>query len=1002
MSIVVFSENYATSKWCLDELLHILECRKLHGQVVIPVFYNVDPSHVRHQKESYQMAFARYERELANSKPHLDKVSEWKAALNLAANISGWDSRKYRDDSQVIDYIVEDVLQKLTLMYPNELKDLVKVDESSEHIELLLKTTSRIGIWGMSGIGKTTIAKQMFAKNFAHYDNVCFLEKVSEESEKFGPIYVRNKLLSELLKREITASDVHGLHTFIKRRLFRKKVFIVLDDVNNATQLHDLCGLLDDLGPNSRLIITTRDRHTLSGKVDEIYEVKTWKLKDSLNLFSLRAFKQDHPLKGYELVTERAVQCAGGVPLALEVLGSHFHSRKPEFWECELNLYENKGEAFPDIQKVLRASYNGLSWRQREMFLDIAFFFKGENKDIVTRILDAFGFNATSGIEILEDKALISISNNSRIQMHDLLQKMAFDIVREDYNDRGKRSRLRDAKDIRDVLENNKGSDGIEGIIFDLSQKLDIHVQADTFNLMTKLRFLKFHVPSGKKRLGTVHLPENIMPFFDKLAYLEWNGYPLKSLPQPFCAEQLIQICLPHSNIEHLWYGAQDLVNLETIDLSECKQLINLPDLSGALKLKQLRLSGCESLCEVQASAFSKDTLDTLLLDRCTQLQSLMGEKHLTSLANFSVKGCSSLVELSLSSDSIKRLDLSNTGIKILHPSIGDMNELTWLNLDGLNLKNLPIELSRLRSLTELRVSKCSVVTKSNMEALFDGLTVLRLLHLKDCCNLFELPANISSLSSLHELRLDGSSVEELPTSIKDLLELEVQSLDNCSKLRCLPELPSSIKEFQADNCTSLITVSTLKTFSINMIGQKKYISLKNSVKLELDGPSLVRITEDAMLTMKSAAFHNVLVRKYRFQTHSFNYNRVEVCLPGRRVPREFIHRSTTYSSVTINISNSLGFIFAVVVSRSKKTQQHGYFVGMRCQCYSEDGRREVGYTSRWDHKPIASLILDHVFVWYDPYHSDSILSSIERKISFEFCITTYTSRGRVLEQNRF
>jgi len=361
-----------------------------------------------------------------------------------------------RDDSQVIDKIVEDVLQKLSLMYPNELKDLVKVDESSERIELLLKTIPRIGIWGMGGIGKTTIAKQMFAKNFAHYDNVCFLEKVSEDSEKLGPIYVRNQLLRELLKQEITASDVHGLHTFIKRRLFRKKVFIVLDDVDNATQLDDLCRVLGDLGPNSRLIITTRDRHTLSGKVDEIYEVKTWRLKDSLKLFSLRAFKQDHPLKGYEHFSERAVKCAGGVPLALEVLGSHFHSRKPEFWESELNLHENKGESLPDIQKVLRASYNGLSWRQKEMFLDIAFFFKGENKDIVTRILDAFGFNATSGIEILEDKTLITISNNSRIQMHDLLQKMAFDIVREEYNDQGKRSRLRDAKDICDVLGNNK------------------------------------------------------------------------------------------------------------------------------------------------------------------------------------------------------------------------------------------------------------------------------------------------------------------------------------------------------------------------------------------------------------------------------------------------------------------------------------------------------------------------------------------------------------------
>ncbi|MCH79769.1 disease resistance protein, partial [Trifolium medium] len=378
----------------------------------------------------------------------------------------------------------------------------------------------------------------------------------SEESEKFGPVYVRNKLLSELLKREVTASDVHGLQTFIKRRL----------KVGSLSQL--------------------RDRHALSGKVDEIYEVAPWKLKDSLKLFSLAAFKQSHPRNGYQGFSERAVEYAG---------------------------------------------------------------------------------------------------------------------VQEDYNDRGKRSRLMNAKDILDVLRHNKGADAIEGIIFDLSQKVDLRFRAGRFNLMSKLRFLKFHIPSGKKRLGTVHLPENIMPFLDKLTYLEWNGYPLKSLPQPFRAEQLIQICLPHSKIQHLWCGVQELVNLEAIDLSECKQLINFPDLFGVLKLKHLRLSGCENLCEVQASAFSKDTLDTLLLDRCTKWQSPMGEKHLKSLANFNVKGCSSLQEFSLSSNSITGLDLSNTGIEILHPSIGGMNKLSWLNLEDLNLTNLPIELSRLRSLTELR-----------------------------------------------------------------------------------------------------------------------------------------------------------------------------------------------------------------------------------------------------------------------------------------------------------
>jgi len=90
VSIVVFSESYGCSKWCLEELVKILECRKQLGLVVVPVFYNVDPSYIRNQKGTYQMALTE---ELESNK---DKVPKWKAALTEAANISGWDSLTHR------------------------------------------------------------------------------------------------------------------------------------------------------------------------------------------------------------------------------------------------------------------------------------------------------------------------------------------------------------------------------------------------------------------------------------------------------------------------------------------------------------------------------------------------------------------------------------------------------------------------------------------------------------------------------------------------------------------------------------------------------------------------------------------------------------------------------------------------------------------------------------------------------------------------------------------
>ncbi|MED6138878.1 hypothetical protein PIB30_078695 [Stylosanthes scabra] len=61
ISLVIFSENYASSAWCLNELVKIIECMKQHQRIVIPVFYNVLPSDVRHQNNSFKEAFHKHQ-----------------------------------------------------------------------------------------------------------------------------------------------------------------------------------------------------------------------------------------------------------------------------------------------------------------------------------------------------------------------------------------------------------------------------------------------------------------------------------------------------------------------------------------------------------------------------------------------------------------------------------------------------------------------------------------------------------------------------------------------------------------------------------------------------------------------------------------------------------------------------------------------------------------------------------------------------------------------------
>ncbi|XLT83616.1 hypothetical protein HN873_005369, partial [Arachis hypogaea] len=91
VSVVVLSEGYASSRWCLDELSKIIECRATIGQIVLPVYYNINPTYVRHQRGSFEKDFAKHEERLSSS---LEKVQRWRSALTQVANIGGFEINK--------------------------------------------------------------------------------------------------------------------------------------------------------------------------------------------------------------------------------------------------------------------------------------------------------------------------------------------------------------------------------------------------------------------------------------------------------------------------------------------------------------------------------------------------------------------------------------------------------------------------------------------------------------------------------------------------------------------------------------------------------------------------------------------------------------------------------------------------------------------------------------------------------------------------------------------
>ncbi|XP_024017549.1 TMV resistance protein N-like [Morus notabilis] len=96
IAIIIFSKDYASSTWCLRELEHILECHRDNKQMVIPIFYGVNPSDIRKQKGSYAKSFIKHTKRFKNKKDKMEMVKKWRDALKYSADLSGWNSRVTR------------------------------------------------------------------------------------------------------------------------------------------------------------------------------------------------------------------------------------------------------------------------------------------------------------------------------------------------------------------------------------------------------------------------------------------------------------------------------------------------------------------------------------------------------------------------------------------------------------------------------------------------------------------------------------------------------------------------------------------------------------------------------------------------------------------------------------------------------------------------------------------------------------------------------------------
>ncbi|KAK9064723.1 hypothetical protein SSX86_016105 [Deinandra increscens subsp. villosa] len=394
---------------------------------------------------------------------------------------------------KAIKEIVDTVSDKLSYSTPDFDKDLVGMRVRLQELEALLEIGSpdvrMVGIWGIGGSGKTTIASSLHMKIFHRFQSHCIVNDIGTETSK-NP-YLTNlqeKIISGLLKKDIGLHSVAEGKQIISTRLSHRNVLIILDDVDDIDQLDALVGSHDWFGPGSRIIITTRNEQLLiSHKVDHVCQVTLLLPEEAIQLFSKRVYNKNMHVKDYEELSKSVVSYCAGLPLALKILGSFLCGKDDKLWRCTLDRLKRIPEE--KIVEKLRISYDGLKAPEKQLFLDIACFFRWKNTLATVELFEACGYDPIIGIKVLKQKGLITLEDDI-FDMHDLVQEMGHYIVKGDYpNNPEKHTRVWEYENLMLLEGATEENDTIEAI--KVARNYSSYGVCKIISKLKKLRWLK-------------------------------------------------------------------------------------------------------------------------------------------------------------------------------------------------------------------------------------------------------------------------------------------------------------------------------------------------------------------------------------------------------------------------------------------------------------------------------------------------------------------------------
>ncbi|GLJ16848.1 hypothetical protein SUGI_0290400 [Cryptomeria japonica] len=837
LHIAILSPRYAESTWCLEELSLMFKT----GQTIIPVFYNVDVNDIRWIKGRYAQEFSKFE---AKNRYCPEKVEDWKSALQKVSYLKGHIVN--REDDEGMLKTIENYIHKhskkipfLVAKHPVGLDEILRdfkrsVMESYQNVKI-------VGIIGMGGCGKTTLAKEYYnekMQSFYRCSFVCLDKDVATKN-----LYEKQKKMFQDLggSKDISFDNVEEGKAILAEYLRFIQVFIILDDVDHLDQLESLLPIKDSLESGSVIVVTNRDSHILTSwgiPSNSIYKMKELDSEHALELFCWHAFLQPYPKDGFECLVNKFLKFCQGLPLSLKVLGGLVHGKSKDFWDSQL---DKVSRSLPkDIKSIIKVSFDALDEEEEGIFLDISCFFIGTEKDSAITVWDESKWSGECSLQTLVDKCLVEVDEKNCLAMHDLLRDFGRDIskTRSPY-------RLWSPEQITHIEKQGKGSILIRGI----------KAQTDEFYE----EFVEFVRESGKgikrKRglkildVENNNFTEELATLSEGLVSLRWAKFPHRALPSWISLKKLRVLELREaSKLEEPWSDTVDppeqlrvlkiihagsflrfprsigfLKDLKKISFDSYGAPIEgLPEEFGSLQsLECLELRGCHKLRSLPSKFGDLRNLQRLLLEECSGIESLPDEfGHLQSLDYLELQGCHKLKSLPSKIGDLINLQVlylrECSGIEGLPEELCRLQSLQCVELVGChNLKSLPSKIGDLTNMWRLTLKECSGIEGLPEE--FGRLESLEYLELQGCHMLKSLSSKFGHLENLQNLQLWECNQLKIPSeTLAQLASLQFLRIERCPGLTelviqpgCFSSSLCSLEILSLDDCdVSRISIS--------------------------------------------------------------------------------------------------------------------------------------------------------------------------------------------------